>query len=613
MNEVFEESKQDVNIKLEYYVPQLGKVTVKLSPCAKKCYEILEEEGYIRGMMEIDQLGVIRNVYGGAHHSRWEYVMVQLSLIELLKKSEGAKGLGLSSDVKKIYNKSPIGADVLQTWVLLFNSGHLPGTFATERAILRCCKKYEELRKTIYNGLPHENKIRRDFEKICDEENIYAFHRILTCFFLERYKNNSRNSRYIDTFQKIIRGYIEPSNQKNLKKIFRRVRQLSYIFLDSQYAPCPFSLNLSNLYINISDYVNDLFKEDNSLINRTLNSLEDLLSMDVYLSAASIRELGAHARKIEDNLEGKREELGDAKAFFDYLKSKSFPPDIIEWRDSLNLYFLLDISRYPQLLETFNENSREFERNWTKRAKNSCLLTFQPGSNQKHLAFTLSFLPESQIQKNMKIIGEFLSDTIKLNFKIKEQIKNTNSYDKEWIDNIFQRPYQELITSILKYITNQKIFVTFKNTNRQERYILPTENVKLALEEIEREIEKIDDDSRKHELETLKNALQDLSEESPHNSKGSNIILSLSRMLVSNDERELAEFDGFGFDFVEDKLKILLVEGKKQRKGSSGACKKQLERAFNDLKFKTSEDLKEKIRPIEGGAYCNITIDGNLK
>ncbi len=92
-----------MNQNLEYHVPQLGKISIKLYPFATETYNLLDHYGHIDRMRKIDQLGVIRSVYEGAHHSRWEYVMVQLSLIHQLSSIKhdanpgSSAGLGLSS------------------------------------------------------------------------------------------------------------------------------------------------------------------------------------------------------------------------------------------------------------------------------------------------------------------------------------------------------------------------------------------------------------------------------------------------------------------------------------------------------------------------------------
>lgn len=297
-------------------VPSLSQIEVsELYHFAKKCYELLRRHGHIEIMKEINQLGVIRRGViknDGGDPTRDNYVAIQLNLIYRFKVSPSAKGLGLANNVKG-FPEQITAADVLQIWVLLFNAGHLPGTFATERAILRCCKKHADIKRLIRDGLPEDEQIRRYFEKICDEENIYAFHKILICFFLERYKRDPNKASLIDILQKSINYYEFGDDEKweKLKNIFQTIRKLSFVFLDLQYAPCPFSVDLSNVRSNIPVYIEELFFKVGyeSPIYGTLESLDDLLSKNVYLSAESNREFAWHSKEIENKIENDKSDL----------------------------------------------------------------------------------------------------------------------------------------------------------------------------------------------------------------------------------------------------------------------------------------------------------------
>lgn len=83
-------------MNLEYHVPRLGKLNVELFPVAQKAFDLLEHANHIERMKRNHQLGIIRNVYEGAHHSRWEYVMTILHIINHLNKI-GSKSFGLSN------------------------------------------------------------------------------------------------------------------------------------------------------------------------------------------------------------------------------------------------------------------------------------------------------------------------------------------------------------------------------------------------------------------------------------------------------------------------------------------------------------------------------------
>lgn len=606
-------------ITLEYHVPQLGKVTARLYPSAAESYRLLDHYSHIDRMREIDQLGVIRNVYEGAHHSRWEYVMVQLGLIHhlsTLKDEEtGVKvtsGMGLTSENIGILDRRPSGTEILQIWALLFNAGHLPGTFATERALLRRCKEDSDLRRTIYNGLPQQQRIRDYFKNILEEENIYSFPKILTYFHIERYRRYQSNiPTFVDFLHGIINFYIFESEeheekQNNLKNLFRRIRQMSYLFLDSQYTPVPLDFNLSTIFLNLPDYLTVLFKERDSSIIRTLDSFESFLSINMYHSADSVRAVGAHVKRIEQMIDKHKEEkeLTKITMLHKYLMEDygKFQPEHKDWGGALNIHVLFEIPPFPPLISAYKKHiSYDIEENWNnKYGTRSCQLTFQPGPTSEHMAITLSFFPKSQIQANVKIIGNFLKDMINLNNDIKSEIKE---YDFI-IDDIFQKPYRELSLSTFEYVTDEKLSFEFKNDSPVWISMLPVKGSKKAANMI-KDISKDADstNSRVHELKTLQNSLHDLK----HRSE---LLLSLSQILVYDHERKhLTDIDGFGLGFKNGNLGVLLVEAKDQKRGSQSASKNQLEETLKKLNFKTSETPD--IVSIEGGAYCYLTIDGN--
>ena len=55
---------------LEYHIPTLGPIRARFFPLASQCYGLLDGKGHTDRLRKIDQLGVIRHVFEGAHHSR---------------------------------------------------------------------------------------------------------------------------------------------------------------------------------------------------------------------------------------------------------------------------------------------------------------------------------------------------------------------------------------------------------------------------------------------------------------------------------------------------------------------------------------------------------------
>lgn len=54
--------------RLEYHLPKLGRVSSLLYNCSSLTYNVLNRFNHINRLKKIDHLGVIRNVYEGAHH-----------------------------------------------------------------------------------------------------------------------------------------------------------------------------------------------------------------------------------------------------------------------------------------------------------------------------------------------------------------------------------------------------------------------------------------------------------------------------------------------------------------------------------------------------------------
>lgn len=592
---------------LEYHVPQLGKITAELFPLAENTYRLLDKYGHIERMKKIDQLGVIRSVYQGAHHSRWEYVMVQLSLINHLRNENG---VGLSNNFTDISGEKPSGAEVLQILVLLFNAGHLPGTFSTERALLKYCKKNKSFQKNINNGLP-KGKMRGYFKDIVEKNKVYNFHKILISFHLERYRRLAKCQKIIDFLQELLINYIF-GPEKNIdkhrkhKNQFHRIRQVSYLFLDSKYGPVPFNFELSQIFLNFSDYKTSLFMEKENSIISTFNSFDNFLSTNIYHSAEAIREMGIHSKYIESFIERNYDNLmlNKISGFQKFLINNydDLQPRPTKTKNTFNAYILFDNLQPFIAKKIENELSYENEEIWNKKyGKSFCNLTFQSAPTSKQFAIVLTLLKTSNYQKNVEIIGNFLKDFVDLKIKIVNEFKSSTFYSSK-IDDIFQIPFQMLLMSILNYISEDNLYFGFKDSEI-ERHILAIKGSKKAAIKIGEIIEEINpENSRLHELKTIQKSLHKLSIRPTW-------LISLSEILVDKkDGQNVTDIDGLCLCYNNKKLGVLIVEAKDQKQSSQTDSVKRLEKTLDKLNFKTSIDPD--IIQIEKGAYCYLTIDG---
>lgn len=610
-------------MQLNYNVPQLGNVTSLLFDDASKCYEFLsnypKKYHYVDKMKNIDQLGIIRGVYEGAHHSRWEYVMVQLSLIHQLSTLKDEKtnkniasGLGLTKESDFLGRKES-GAAILQMWILLFNSGHLPGTYSSERGILNYCINDKKFQNVIYNGLSKD--CRPLFEVVVENQDLYNFHKILTCFQLQRYKGNKKWRQYIELFFEVIKYYFSNNSirQTNLKNLYERIRQLSFLFLDSQYISFPINFDLSKIFFNLPYYIDAMFKKYDSSILRTLDSFEDLLSINVYHSPEAICGLGIQSKIIEE--ETKNKNINTITELKKYLNNyNTFYPNFNDIYDNKEIFHLLFefnfsfsfINEY--LIKKFLDYlSFKKERNLnSKYGVNNCQLTFQPANKSKQIAINLS-VDKSHAERNLKIIGKFLKDTIDLNFYLKK--KEKSEFVKSLIDDVIQKPYQDLFLSIINYVSDSKVSFEIKNENISKPVLMIDKALKKRLNEIDLILEKSNLlKHRLHEIKTLKEVLLDLNYRTGW-------LVSLSPIDVYDQNRNsITDIDGTAIGFRDGKLGILLVQAKNQRRRSIGQAKSQLEDTVKKMGFKTSKkgDIKKIIEPPASGAYSYIILDGKF-
>lgn len=624
---------------MKYHVPGLGELKADLYENSSEAYNLLKENGHVNRLKEIDQLGVIRNVYEGAHHSRWEYVMLQLGILHRLNTTDfdlgfkPSKGTGLSSNVT-IGNRNATYLEVIQMWILLLNMGHLPGTFSSEKALIKCIKEDTELQKSIYNSLPSE-RIKHYFEEIVEKESIYEFHRVLSFFYLSKYKEsdpdlieylikvfeyNCIGSQVIDKFDE----YAESDKiaferaRINLKQIFGKVRQISYLYLDSKYGPTPFNFELETVLINLPDYVNNLFVDSDSYIAQSINDFDKLLSATIYLSEDSLQAHGIHVRKTFDNIMDKCSKgiIYDSDRLLEFLKDNTnfqYNYNCLDCLDTnTKIKFSINVSLPNISVYATEKQNRVFNDIFSFDYENSlntrygikeCLVSVEPSIKQDNFNIAFSFFKDCTIVKRFEILGELMGDLITL----EELLHKQGSYQI----NGFEKIYSKFILYALKQICRNDCIFKFNNFDVLDLTCIgsfsSTQTSEILMEFLEKP--PLLSSSRKNELISLGKALQEIYHNGP-------ILVCPNQIKVLDRKRdELTDIDGIGFGYKDKKLCLLIIEAKKQKMRGISNAKKQLLQNINEkLKLNCGGiSLKEDdIKTAGKSAYCYIPIIGEV-
>ena len=290
--------------ELKYNMVGQGVLKTYLYPHTQALYDFLKINNYDVRFKNTNQLGSLKNHLMGAHHTRYEYIFIQWSLIHKLKESSKVGLSTINNKFGKIscIDKYPTNGEILQCLSILTNMGHLPGTFAASRTILNLLEENSNNIRTGYKqGLDSESK--PIFNTVLDEFDVFKVHLVNAIFLMERYRRINNSSSYIDFSIKLLKSYLL-RNDKSLKKlwsIYDGIRKLAFLILDSTYAPLPFNLSFESISTNISEIFDDIINEKNSDIINALNEINNIIEDSLYMSSESLLTVANYAEKLNSN------------------------------------------------------------------------------------------------------------------------------------------------------------------------------------------------------------------------------------------------------------------------------------------------------------------------
>ncbi len=594
-------------MNLEYHVPRLGKLKVRLFKNAQKAYELLEHANHIEKMKRNHQLGVIRNVYEGAHHTRWEYVMTILYIINYLVKAR-VKGYGLSNDTPKIKGHKVSGAEILQIWTLLLNAGHLKGTFATEQALLSVLISDSKIRSTYRSGLPNDTEIRELFKRIIESQDIYRLHELQSFFFLERLRRKS--AKDVDLLTEVLKLFkFDPSKgqerRRKLKYLYRKIRQISFLFLDSHYGPVPLNFELGQALFDFDEYSESIFSLEETPISRNLELFEQLMSENFYLAPKCMYAFGKQSRKIKGLIEEEPEATKKSiRKLYDFLgKGHSLDPKY--WPKSsenlLRLWFDERRSPYFVLTEIKPIDLEESFR--SSLSKTYCDVSVLHDPTRRMMGITIAIKEPLSLHSMKRLLFQTMQKLVTFQDEY-ERISHTRLRDP--YRKIFKCSCKELTLFILKKLWGEKlIFSPIQDTVHQDQWAIgrgTTAASRWLIEQSAKYEERGIDPDRLHEIKTLAKGLEEVEH------RGT-VLFTTSQIIVRDRDSgdDISDLDGLAIFSTSNELSLLIVEAKNKRKGSIGDAKRRIRKILDAMGFEEVTD--DKIQAINGfGAFAKMLV-----
>jgi len=468
-----------------YFIPGIGiyNLDIEKAKPVKILYDFLDEVGEIDRLKNLDHLGDVREVIDGARHSRFDYIALIFALIDQWdqKVDEIHAFSRVDVEPEPEQGKEVKGKDLIKCWALLFNIGHLEWTFFTERILLEVLLD-KKLHTKLIESIEDE-KIGRKAEEIFELRDYNRLYQILAylrfkCLY-KKYRDKMDENwfeRYKWMFKKYIvddfSDKVKESNTIYLKDLYRSVRKIAFLLLDSFYTPS--GLNLSPvLLFNNPELIRSIIFDETEISN-TLKFLNRQLYKSVYLNEKVLviqslyykplkEKLTKLTRKVEDLKNGESicdlieeiyKELNIKKLREEYRKKKS------EYAPIMRFEFE-DDDLGEQLKERLDRSSLVF----VERSLNCYRVVWKTPLNFYIIQYNSKFDRQSSIatfKKSFDIAKEFLN-----RIKYKDFGVSYIEYKRESIEKIAKK-YIEQALKI--FFNNEDIRWEWKHTSFLRSY-----------------------------------------------------------------------------------------------------------------------------------------------
>lgn len=461
------------NLRRKVTLPSLGNVSINFYCSAQKVAELYAKTDEFNRLKTINHLGLISTVIDGASHTRYEYLMLQCALTDILDKLH--KGSSNQGELK-IDSKPYKGNGILKSWFLLSNFGHLKNTFADEKALIQFILKRKGFKSRIL--CPIRNALLKEWcEQVINTFQYENFHYVVAIYRL--YKELPRQLEKQDELARLVelllidveRISFKANRTKimQLRGLFKKIRDIAIVTIDGHYSHTPLEIDLISSVVSFDEIEGGVFGKD---ISSSLSPLRSLLHEEIYLSPAVIAAQRAYEIQAL-NVMGSRPQNNES---YDEMIETAIREGIVEnYVNNLKPFCRIPISPEIQPDTSFYD---EF-RNLTIKSRKGCsniesYLDINPYTRVRYadffissdfqdsdfprLLFNISSLIRDQINHLIKNTG---LDYWKLLFEV-ERSAEKEGIDKQAIDRIVENSNDIIREKILES-ADKHLFPLYQN------------------------------------------------------------------------------------------------------------------------------------------------------
>lgn len=285
-------------------IPGLGVTNIHLFKESDETLDFFT--GELERLKNIKHLGVTSSVFSGLNHSRLDYLYALLAGIQIIAGlNKNSSKINLSNKVKISSSGLQVssGEELLKSWAILANSGHLYHTYAEEQAALRLCQSSASFRLWMLNkSIPKD--LRNWSKDVIDNANYQSFHLAVTAKLIS---NGNPYCRKKAICFKMLNALVlplsllTPNNHEStakiarLRKLYHRLRIICIAAIDSHYSHSPIKVNISEALMGLPNLFHEA--EMNTDFDTALINVNSWLGTLLYEHPTAITAQAIHSRE----------------------------------------------------------------------------------------------------------------------------------------------------------------------------------------------------------------------------------------------------------------------------------------------------------------------------
>jgi len=272
-------------MRIESYIPILGKITINLLDVSSRFYDLILKQKEFERLSQINHLGLLSYVFPTLNHTRLDYVQFQMVVSEIVENT--FKGTTSAQGSVKINDTKYFGNDIVKLWILMSNYGHCKRTIGDEKSIMNYARERKGFRTELLRFIKDDD-LKNWANGIIDKMDYVKFHHLISFYRIGKLIRRHKDRReFMDLYRVLL--LLSPINVKisdelkvkQLKDIYKNIRSLSIIALDSNNSHLPVNLDILSAIVSF-DFGIDQFqgKKLGSLFNPLINILYDKIYLD---------------------------------------------------------------------------------------------------------------------------------------------------------------------------------------------------------------------------------------------------------------------------------------------------------------------------------------------